>query len=81
MVHDLLPLALRSVERCSDRFLTVGVITRDVEEPPGHTRHVVSKSVDERGAGRAVLERRDGVVVGCVGKLGAALGEALDVLT
>jgi hypothetical protein len=32
MVHDLFPLALRGVERRGDRFLTVSVVARDVEE-------------------------------------------------
>jgi hypothetical protein len=36
--------------------------------------------VDEGGAGRVVLERRDGVIVGHTGKLSATLGEASDVL-
>jgi hypothetical protein len=36
--------------------------------------------MDEGSAGRAVLERRDGVIVSCIGKFGAALGEAPNVL-
>jgi hypothetical protein len=57
VVHDLLPLGLRSVEHCSDRFLVVGVVARDVEELGGRSSHVVSESVDEGRARRAVLER------------------------
>jgi hypothetical protein len=79
-VHDLLSFALRGVEHGSDRFITVCVVARDVEELPGRTRQAVSESVDEGGVGRAILKRRDGIVVGCTGKLGAALGEAPDVL-
>jgi hypothetical protein len=36
--------------------------------------------MDERSTGRAILEHRDGVVVGRAGKFGAVLGEAPDVL-
>jgi hypothetical protein len=43
-------------------------------------RHVATESENEGRARRAVLERRDGVVVGSTRELGAALGEALDVL-
>jgi hypothetical protein len=39
-------------------------------------RHAAPESVDEGRARRAVLERRDGFVVGRTGDLGAALGEA-----
>jgi hypothetical protein len=80
VVHDLLPLALRGIECRGDRFLAVDVITRDVEELVGRARHAASKSVDEGRARRAVLECRDGVVVGRTGELGAALGEASYVL-
>jgi hypothetical protein len=80
MIHDLLPLALRGAERCSHRLLTVGVVAHDVEKLPGRTRHATPKSVDEGGARRPVLKRRDGVVVSRVGELGAALGEVLYVL-
>jgi hypothetical protein len=37
---------------------------------------VAPESVDEGRARRVVLERRDGVVVGHTGELGAVLGEA-----
>jgi hypothetical protein len=57
VVHDLLPLGLRGVERCCDRFLVVRVVARDVEELLGCTRRATSESVDERGAGRVILER------------------------
>jgi hypothetical protein len=36
--------------------------------------------MDEGGAGRVVLERRDGVIVLRTGKFVASLGEASDVL-
>jgi hypothetical protein len=39
--------ALRGVEHCGDRFLTVRVVVRDVEELPGRSRHVASELVDE----------------------------------
>jgi hypothetical protein len=81
MVHDLLPLALRGVECHCDRLLTVCMVTRNVEELPCSTGCAAPKSMYEGGAGRVVLERQDGVVVGCAGKLGVALGEASDVLT
>jgi hypothetical protein len=71
---------LRGVERRDDRFLTVGVVVRDVEELAGRARHAASESVDEGRAHRAILERRDGVVVGRTGELGAALVEASYVL-
>jgi hypothetical protein len=56
------------------------VVARDVEELAGRVRHAVPESVDEGCACRVVLERRDGVVVGRAGELGAALGEASYVL-
>jgi hypothetical protein len=48
---------MRGVERRSDRFFTVGVVARDVEELVGRARHVTPESVDEGRARRAVLER------------------------
>jgi hypothetical protein len=81
VVHDLLPLALRGVERCGDRFLAISVVARDVEEPAGRVRHAAPESADEGRAHHAFLQRRDGVIVGRSGELGAALGEASDVLT
>jgi hypothetical protein len=80
VVHDLLPLALRGVERRGGRFLAIGVVARDVEELAGRARHTAPESVDEEHARCAILERRDGVVVNRSGELGAALGEAPDVL-
>jgi hypothetical protein len=80
VVHDFLPLALRGVERCGNRFLAVSVVAHDVEELAGRTRHAVPKSVDEGSAGCAILEHRDGVLVGRTGEFGAALREALNVL-
>jgi hypothetical protein len=35
VVHDLLPLALRGVERRGDRFLAIGVVARGVKELAG----------------------------------------------
>jgi hypothetical protein len=81
VVHDLIPLALRGVKRRDNHFLTVSVIARDVEELVSRARHAVPEPVDEGRARRAMLERRDGVVVGRTGELGAALGEASYVLT
>jgi hypothetical protein len=49
MVHDLLSLALRGVERRRDCFLAVRMVDHDVEELSGRTRRVASKSVDEGG--------------------------------
>jgi hypothetical protein len=43
-------------------------------------RHAMPESMDEGGARRAVLKRRDGVVVCRAGELGAVLGEASYVL-
>jgi hypothetical protein len=80
MVQDLIPLALGSVEHHGDRFLAVSVVTRNVEELVSRSRHAAPESVDEGGAHRAVLERQNGVVVGCTGEFGAVLGEAQDVL-
>jgi hypothetical protein len=80
VVHDLFPLALRGVEHRGDRFLAVGVVARNVKELASRAGHVVPESVDEGRARRAVLERRDGVVVGRTEELGAALGEAFYVL-
>jgi hypothetical protein len=57
------------------------VVARDVEEFASRARHAVPESVNKGRACRAVLKRRDGVVVGRAGELGAALGEALYVLT
>jgi hypothetical protein len=57
------------------------VVTHDVEEFLSSSRRVEPESVDEGGAGHAVLERRDGIVVRRAGKLGVALGETLDVVT
>jgi hypothetical protein len=56
------------------------VIARDVEELAGCARHAAPESMDEGRTRHAVLERRDGVVVGRTWELGAALGEALYVL-
>jgi folate-dependent phosphoribosylglycinamide formyltransferase PurN len=80
MVHDLLPLALRGVKRCGDRFLAIGVVARDVKELAGCTRHAVPESMDEGCACHVVLQRRDGVIVSRTGELGAALGEVSYVL-
>jgi hypothetical protein len=79
MVHDLFPLALRGVERCGHRLLSVGVIARDVEKFPHCARHVAPETMGEGGT-RPVLEHRDGVIVGRARKLSAALGEASYVL-
>jgi hypothetical protein len=56
------------------------MITRDVEELAGRTRHAAPESMDEGGACRAILERRDGVVVGRTREFSAALGETPNVL-
>jgi hypothetical protein len=80
MVHDLFPLALRGVEHRGYRHLVVGMIARDVEEFLRRAWHATPESMDEGGTHRPILERRDGVVVGCARKLGVALGEALYVL-
>jgi hypothetical protein len=65
MVHDLLPCALRGVERRGDCFLAICMVARDVEELPGCTRHAMFESVDEGGAGHAVLKLQDDIIVGC----------------
>jgi hypothetical protein len=71
---------LRGVERRGDRFFTVGVVARDVEELAGRARHAAPESVDDGRARRAILERRNGIIVSRTGELGAALGEASYVL-
>jgi hypothetical protein len=76
MVHDLLPLALRDVNRRGHRLLAVSVVACDVEEFPCRTRHVTPELVDEGGARCPVLKFRDGVVIGRAGELSAVLGEA-----
>jgi hypothetical protein len=76
----LLPLALRGVDHRGDRFLAIGMIPRDVGEHASRTGHAVPELVGEERARRAILERRYGIVVGRTGELGAALGEASDVL-
>jgi hypothetical protein len=81
MVHNLLPLALRGVHCCGNRLLAVSVVARDVEELTGRAWHATPESVDEGRSRRAVLKRRDGIVVGRAGELGAVLGEAPYVLT
>jgi hypothetical protein len=68
------------VECRGDRFLAIDVVAHDVEELASRMRHAAPKSVNEGRARRAIPEHRDGVVLGCIGKLGAALGEAPDVL-
>jgi hypothetical protein len=80
VVNDLFLLALRGVEHCGDRLLSISMVARDVEELLGRARHAAPEPVDEGGTCHAVVECRDGVVVGCVGKFSAALGEAPDVL-
>jgi hypothetical protein len=80
VVHNLFPLALRVVEHRGDLFLTVSVIACDVEEFAGRTRHAAPELMDEGCAGRAILEHRDGVVVGHTGEFGVVLGEAPNVL-
>jgi hypothetical protein len=81
MVHDLFPLALRGVECRGHRLLAVGVIARDVEEFSRRAWHATPELMDEGGTRRPVLERRDGVIVGRTGELGAAFGKASYVLT
>jgi hypothetical protein len=71
---------LRGVERRGNRFLAVGVVSRDIEELASRAGHATPESMDEGRARHAVLERRDGVVVSRTGELGAALGEASYVL-
>jgi hypothetical protein len=71
---------LRGVERRGDRFLAVGVVAHNFKELTSRAGHAAHKPVDEGCARRAVLECRDGVVVGRTGELGAALGEASYVL-
>jgi hypothetical protein len=56
------------------------VVARDVEELAGRARHAAPKSLDEGHARCAVLECRDGVVVGRTGEHGATLGEVSYVL-
>jgi hypothetical protein len=56
------------------------VVARNVEELASRARHAAPESMDEGHARRAVLECRDGVIVGRTGELGAALGEAPYVL-
>jgi hypothetical protein len=56
------------------------MVARDVEELAGHARHAAPESMDEGCERRAVFERRDDVVVGRTGELGAALGEEPYVL-
>jgi hypothetical protein len=58
----------------------VGVVDHDVEELASRAGRAAPESVDEGRARHAVLEHRDGVIVGRTGELGAALGEALYVL-
>jgi hypothetical protein len=73
MVHDLLPLSLRGAQHRGHRLLTVGMVSRDVEEFTGRARHATPESVDEGGARCAVLKCRDGVVVCHARELGAML--------
>jgi hypothetical protein len=71
---------LRGVEHHGDCFLSVGMVARGVEDLADHAGHAAPESVDQGRARCAVLERRDGIVVGCTKELGAALGEAPHVL-
>jgi hypothetical protein len=80
MVHDLFPLSLGSVEGSCHRLLAIRMVARDIEELPRGSERAMPEAMDEGGAGRAVLERRDGLVVRRAGKLGTSLGEAPDVL-
>jgi hypothetical protein len=79
VVHDLLPLALRSVDCRCDCFLVVCVVAHDVEELSGRTRCAVSESVDEGGTGHAVLECRDGVVVGYVTRVRVRVSDTIRI--
>jgi hypothetical protein len=56
MVHDLFPLALRGVERHGHHLLSISMVTRNVEEFTGCTRHAMPEPVDEGGARRVVLK-------------------------
>jgi hypothetical protein len=56
------------------------MVARDVKELAGRAGHTAPELVDEGRARHAVLEHRDGVVVGRTGELGVALGEASYVL-
>jgi hypothetical protein len=78
--QDLLPLALRGVEGRRDRFLTVCVVGRDVEDFSSSSGSPPPYMVDEGGAGGIILKRRDGVIVCGTGELGDALGEEPDVV-
>jgi hypothetical protein len=71
---------LKGVEHHGDRFLAIGMVARDVKELAGRARHAALELVDDGCARCAVLEHRDGVVVGRTGELGAVLGEASYVL-
>jgi hypothetical protein len=55
---------VRGVQCRGDRFLAVGVVARDVEEPTGRARHAAPESMDEGRARCAILKRQDGVIVG-----------------
>jgi hypothetical protein len=56
------------------------VVARDVEKFVSRARHAAPGSSNEGRAHRAVLERRDGIIVSRTRELGAVLGEALYVL-
>jgi hypothetical protein len=56
------------------------VVARDVEKFVSRARHAAPESSNEGRAHRAVLERRDGIIVSRTRELGAVLGEALYVL-
>jgi hypothetical protein len=79
MVHDLFPLAL-GLLRVTATISSPFAWLRDVEELPISLVRAAPESMDEGGAGRAVLKHRDGIIVHRVGKLGAVLGEAPDVV-
>jgi hypothetical protein len=57
MVHDLFSLALWGVEGHRHHLLAVRVVARDVEELPSSSGRATPESIDEGGAGRAVLKR------------------------
>jgi hypothetical protein len=76
MVHDLLPLALRGVERHSNRLFAVSMVACDVEELVGRAWYATPELMEKGGACCPILKCRDGIVVGHAGELGAALREA-----
>ena len=75
-----LALVPASIEDCSDRLLTRGVVSGNVEQVTGGTGLQAARLVDQELAGRPREECADDVRVDSIREGVASLGEPMDVI-